>query len=138
MGFSETGSGLDPVTIIRKDAIKQGLDPDRLLIQVGKLKQDPRMELIQYGNTLFMVKLVQPYIVEVHIFTADKMTDILKHFMDLAQGLKSQGVKKGYTYSDNPQFKQIVERSGMPVKIKQDTKSIGGQMKPVYVYEMDL
>jgi len=136
--ISGQGAELDSVSIIRKDAIKQGLNPDEILVKVNKLKQNPRVELVQFGNTVFLLQLVAPFTVEVHIFTSDNMMGVLQNYQKLADALKAQGIKKGYTYSDEPMFKKIVERSGMPVKITQTQKQIKGQMKPVYMYEMDL
>lgn len=136
--ISENQGNLDVVSIIRKDAITQGLDPDKVLYGAYQAKKDPKVELIQMGNTVFLCKLVDQGTVEVHMYTADKMNDILKNFMGLAKLLKNQGLTKGFTYSENPTFKEIVQRSGMPVKISQTQKQLGGQMKPVYMYEMDL
>jgi len=62
----------------------------------------------------------------------------VNNFKGLAAFLKRAGITQGFTYSDEPIFKQLVERSGMPVKITQTTKQMGGQMKPVYMYTMDL
>jgi len=134
----DQGGNLDVVSIIRKDAIAQGLDPNQVLYGANQAKKDPKVELIQMGNTVFLCRLIDQGTVEVHMYTADKMNDILKNFMGLAKLLKNQGITKGYTYSENPTFKEIVQRSGMPVKISQTQKQLGGQMKPVYLYEMDL
>jgi len=56
----------------------------------------------------------------------------------LIKFLKKAGIKQGFTYSEEPIFKQLVERSGMPVQITQTIKQIGNEMKPVYQYTMDL
>ena len=79
-----------------------------------------------------------PSTAEVHTFTMDNPRVMVENFKGLAKFLKKAGIKQGFTYSDQPIFKQLVERSGMPVKITQTTKQVGGQMKPVYQYTMDL
>jgi hypothetical protein len=71
-------------------------------------------------------------------FTVDNPKTMVSHFKLLAKFLKNAGIKQGFTYSDQPIFKQLVERSGMPVKITQTTQQIGNEMKPVYMYTMDL
>ena len=51
---------------------------------------------------------------------------------------KQEGIKKAYAYTDQPVFKQAVERSKLPIKISQTTQQMGNQVKPVYQFEMDL
>lgn len=131
-------NGLSAVDIIRKDAISHGNNPDATIIAVDKILKDPHYNLVQIGNTVFLLRLVAPFTVEGHIFTADNMMGVVKNYVSLVEGLKQQGVKKAYTYSDEPRFKQFAERSGLPVKITQDMKQVGEKMKPVFVYEMDM
>jgi hypothetical protein len=63
---------------------------------------------------------------------------MVSNFKNLIKFLKKAGIKQGFTYSEEPIFKQLVERSGMPVQITQTIKQIGNEMKPVYQYTMDL
>jgi hypothetical protein len=39
---------------------------------------------------------------------------------------------------NNPAFQSVAKLTGLNVKISQDAKYIGGQMKPSYVYELEL
>jgi hypothetical protein len=125
--------------IIRQDAQRNGLNPQTILETLGKLKiSNQNIQTAKIGNTVFLLMRTPPSTVEVHTFTVDNPKVMISHFKNLAKLLPKLGVKQAFTYSDQPIFKQLVERSGMPVNITQTTKQIGNEMKPVYQYTMDL
>jgi hypothetical protein len=125
--------------IIRQDAQRNGFDPKQVLETVAKLKlSNKNIQLIQMGNTVFLLLRTPPSTVEMHTFTIENPRQIVNHIGGLTKFLKKAGIKQGFSYSDDPIFKQLVERSGMPIVITQTTKQIGNQMKPVYQYTMDL
>ena len=125
--------------IIRQDAQRNGLNPQTILETLGKLKlSNQNIQTVKMGNTVFLLMRTPPSTVEVHTFTVDNPKVMISHFKNLAKLLPKLGVKQAFTYSDQPIFKQLVERSGMPVKIAQTTKQMGNEMKPVYQYTMDL
>jgi hypothetical protein len=135
----KSGKSLPTVEIIRQDAQRNGLNPQTILETLGKLKlSNQNIQTAKIGNTVFLLMRTPPSTVEVHTFTVDNPKVMVTHFKDLAKFLKKTGIKQAFTYSDQPIFKQLVERSGMPVKITQTTKQMGNQMKPVYQYTMDL
>jgi hypothetical protein len=125
--------------IIRQDAQRNGFNPQQILETIGKLKiSNQNIQTAKIGNTVFLIMRTPPSTAEVHTFTVDNPKTMVSHFKLLAKFLKNAGITQGFTYSDQPIFKQLVERSGMPVKITQTTQQIGNEMKPVYMYTMDL
>lgn len=135
----KSGKQLSTVEIITQDAKRNGLNPQQILETLGKLKlSNQNIQTTKIGNTVFLLMRTPPSTVEVHTFTVDNPKVMVSHFKNLAKFLKKAGIKQAFTYSDQPMFKQLVERSGMPVKITQTTKQMGGQMKPVYQYTMDI
>jgi hypothetical protein len=135
----KSGKQLSTPEIIRQDAQRNGLNPQTILETLGKLKlSNQNIQTVKMGNTVFLLMRTPPSTVEVHTFTVDNPKVMISHFKNLAKFLPKLGVKQAFTYSDQPIFKQLVERSGMPVKITQTTKQIGNEMKPVYQYTMDL
>jgi len=125
--------------IIRQDAQRNGFNAQQILETIAKLKlTNKNIQLAQMGNTVFLLMRTPPSTAEVHTFTIENPKQIVKHLKGLATFLKKAGIKQAFTYSDQPIFKQLVERSGMPIKITQTTKQIGDEMKPVYQYTMDL
>jgi hypothetical protein len=135
----KSGKQLSTPEIIRQDAQRNGFNPQQILETIAKLKiSNQNIQTAKIGNTVFLLMRTPPSTVEVHTFTVDNPKVMVSHFKNLAKFLKKAGITQGFTYSDQPIFKQLVERSGMPVKITQTTKQIGNEMKPVYMYTMDL
>ena len=125
--------------IIRQDAQRNGMNPDQILQTIAKLKlSSQNIQTVKIGNSVFLLLRTPPSKVEVHTFTVDKPNVMVSHFKNLAKFLKKAGTTRAFTFSEEPLFKQMVERSGMPVQITQTVKQIGNQMKPVYQYTMDL
>jgi type II secretory pathway component HofQ len=135
----KSGKQLPTTEIIKQDAHRNGLNPDQILQTIAKLKlSSQNIQTVKIGNTVFLLLRTPPSTVEVHTFTVDKPNVMVSHFKNLIKFLKKAGIKKGFTFSEEPLFKQMVERSGMPVQITQTIKQIGNEMKPVYQYTMDL
>ena len=135
----KSSKSLPTVEIIRQDAQRNGLNPQTILETIAKLKiTNKNIQTARIGNTVFLIMRTPPSTAEVHTFTMDNPRVMVENFKGLAKFLKKAGIKQGFTYSDQPIFKQLVERSGMPVKITQTTKQIGNEMKPVYQYTMDI
>lgn len=133
-----TDSTKTPEEIIRTDSARQGLDPVRVLKGLASdKKNNPQVKTVQIGNTVFLVKQVEPGTVESHIFTSESPQVIAKRYAALVNILKSQGMKRGYTYSDQPGFKKVAEMTGLPVKVTQTTQPMGGTIKPVYKFELE-
>jgi len=135
------GGGKKPqmstVEILTEEAKRAGVDPNQLMAKLGMMKQDPNVKTVQIGNTVFLLIQVKPETVEVHSFTAENPQGLMENFKSLTMFLKKNGMKSGYTYSDQPAFKRLAESSGLPVKVSQSVKKMGGQMKPVYMYTME-
>jgi hypothetical protein len=135
----KSGKQLPTQEIIRQDAQRNGFNPQQILETIAKLKfTNKNIQTARIGNTVFLIMRTPPSTAEVHTFTVDKPNVMVNYFKGLANFLKKAGIKQAFTFSDQPIFKQLVERSGMPVKITQTTKQIGNEMKPVYQYTMDL
>ena len=124
--------------IIEDDLRKQGVDVQKILKKFTVMLQDKqKYRLIQVGNTVFFLTQIEPGVVESHIFTQESPARIGEAYKQIVGVMKKQGMKKGYTYSDNPGFRRVAEMTGLPIKITQTTKQFGDTMKPVYMYEMD-
>lgn len=136
--ISETAPELDTISIIRKDAITEGIDPDGLIYTLANLVKDPHYQLVKFNKTVFLLHLIKPYTVDLSLFSADGIMGIMSSLKKMIEMLKSQGFKKLYGYTDIQAFKVAVERSKLPFKITQTTQQMGDQMLPVYQFEMDL
>lgn len=123
--------------IIKEDAQRQGINVDDLMRKLATMKMNPNVKTVQIGNTVFLLIQVQPNEVEVHSFTTETPQGLMENFKSLTMFLKKNGIKKGYTYSDQPAFKRLAQSSGMNVQVSQTVKKMGKDMKPVYMYSME-
>jgi hypothetical protein len=136
--ISGQGAGLDTVSIIRQDAIKEGINPDALIYSLSQFIKDPHYQLVKFDKTVFLLHLTKPFTVDVSLFSSDSIMGIMSSMKKMIAMAKQEGIKKAYAYTDQPVFKQAVERSKLPIKISQTTQQMGNQVKPVYQFEMDL
>ena len=100
--------------------------------------QDPKNKLVQIGNSVFLMMLKDPETVEFHTFSSETPENLIKNYVGAAKLLKNQGIKRAVTYADSPGYLEIAKKTGLPVKISQSTKVIGGVAKPVYLFELEL
>ena len=133
----ESGEQKATDIILRDTALAEGINPEEFFFKLASMVKNAGAKLVQINNSVFLVIPKQQEVVEVHIATQESPKAIAKAYSGLAKTLQNQGVKKAYTYSDNPAFQSVAKLTGLNVKISQDTKYIGGQMKPSYVYELE-
>ena len=138
IGISDKGQERSVISIIRADALKEGVDPDSLIYSLGELVKDPYYQLVQFNNTVFLLHMTQPYTIELSLFSDDNIMGIMSSLKQMIAMAKSQGFKKGIAYTDQPVFKDAVKRSNLPIKMTQTVENMGGEMKPVYKFEMDI
>jgi hypothetical protein len=134
----ESGEQKAADIILRDAALAEGADPEEFFFKLASMVKNAGAKLVQINNSVFLVIPKQQGVVETHIATQESPKGIARAYSGLAKTLKNQGVQKAYTYSDNPAFQSVAKLTGLNVKISQDAKYIGGQMKPSYIYELEL
>jgi hypothetical protein len=106
-------------------------------IMLGKLAsfvQDPGVRLVHFGNTVFMMILVEPRVAEIHTMSIDEDSSTLaKHFVSLTKFLQNIGVVEAYTYSEDPRFMAVAKRTRLPIETEKMQSQDG---KTVTVYRM--
>lgn len=119
-------------------AVQNPQEVEKLTKKLAVMIKDPKNKLVQIGNSVFLMMLKDPETVEFHTFSAETPENLIKNYVGAAQLLKSQGVKRAITYADSPGYVEIAKKTGLPVKVSQSTKVIGGVAKPVYLFELEL
>jgi hypothetical protein len=129
-------------TDIIRDSLRHELPPgsdvESYLKVVGMLVQRKAVQLLQLGNTVFMLTPKGPGAVEFHTFTTENPQNLVARYKSAINSLKQMGIKKAYSYASSPAFVRIAQSTGVPVKVSQTTKDVGGKMMPVYQFEVDL
>jgi hypothetical protein len=131
---------LNSAQIIQSSAKKEmpDLDINKFMSTLGTMVQRKMVQLLQIGNTVFLLKPKSPTEVEFHTFTVEPPESLVKRYQAGVNSLKEMGFKKAISYSTSPAFNKIAEQTGLPVKISQSQQMIGGKMVPAYKYELDL
>ena len=92
--------------------------------------------LIHIGNTVFLMLITGPGEVEIHTMTTDEdSVTLAKAFVELSKTLKGLGVKRAYTYADDPKFEIIAKRTRLPIN-KETKKTRDGKTTTVYTLEI--
>ena len=91
---------------------------DRLngLVQYVQQNKDA-VFLVHIDNTIFVIMVNSPGVVEVHTMAIDSESSALaRSFVKLSDYLKNLGVKMAYSYSDDPRFAAIARRTRLPIR----------------------
>lgn len=107
-----------------------------MLQKLAGLVKQKGAHLIHIGNTVFLMMITGKGEVEIHTMTIDEdSASLASAFRELAKTLKGLGVKKAYTYAEDPRFEIVAKRTRLPIK-KEQKKSRDGQ--PVTVYTLEI
>jgi hypothetical protein len=133
------GATMSGAEVIQQAAAREGAgDMNEFFKKLAQILRDPNNKIIQFGNTVFLMKRIPPSTVELHTFSSEPTEKLVQAFKAAAKMLKDQGIKKAVTYADNPAYVKIAKATGLPVKMGQGAKVIKGQGKPVYTFTLDL
>lgn len=128
--------------IIEQSAKREapGTDINKFMNTVGAMVQRKMIQLLQIGNTVFMLKPLpdQPGTVEFHTFTIESPQDLVKRYQAGINSVRQMGFKKAVSYATSPAFVKIAEQTGLPVRTSQSQTMIGGKMVPAYKFEVDV
>lgn len=106
-----------------------------MLQKISQLITQQAAKLVHFGNTVFLVLVKEPGVVEVHTMSHDESSAALaQHFVKLTDMLKNMGVKKAYTYTDDPKLALVAKRTRLPFRT---TKTRGEDGKTYTVYTLE-
>jgi len=134
------GQKLNALQIIQASA-KRELGPqmpvEQFMDKLAKMIQAKMVQLVQIGNTVFLIKPTQPQgTVEFHTFTVEPPESLTDRFKAGSNTLKQMGFKKAISYADSPAFVKIAQSTGLPVRINQQPNPQTGKQQ--YRFELDL
>jgi hypothetical protein len=131
---------LPSADIIQKSAENEapGTDMTRFMQTLGYMVEKKMVQLLQIGNTVFMLKPQGDGSVEFHTFTIESPSDLVDRYKAGINSLKEMGFKKAFSYATSPAFVKIAEQTGLPVRTSQTQTMQGDQMVPAYRFEVDI
>jgi len=128
--------------IIQQSAQKEipGQDMNRFMQTLGYMVQTKMVNLLQIGNTVFMLKPIpeEPGTVEFHTFTIESPQNLVMRYQAFHGSLRQLGYKKAKTYATSPAFVKIAEQTGLPIRVTQSQQVIGNKAVPAYKFEVDV
>jgi hypothetical protein len=126
--------------IIQQSVAKEqpGADVNRIMQTIAYMMQTKMMQLLQIGNTVFLLKPLQDGTVEFHTFTIEPIDDLVKRYQAGINSLKEMGYKKAVSYAQSPAFVKIAQQTGLPVQVSQSQTMMGDKMVPSYKFEVSL
>jgi hypothetical protein len=103
--------------------------------KLAALVQQPSAKLIHLGNTVFLTLVKEPGVVEIHTMTdSEDSAKLAKNFVKLSNILKSMGVKRAYTYTNDPKLAVVAKRTKLPFKT---SKTVGEDGRSYTVYTLE-
>lgn len=140
-GLSNVQQSMNSVEVIRKalePQIQAGLNFEEFLKKLSVLVKKPDYRLLQIGNTVFILHKTSNDTNEVKILNAAPPQQLLESIKALIKVMKNANVKHIVGYSDSPEYLELAQQSGLPVKIGKSKKPVGEEKKEVYTFKLDI
>jgi hypothetical protein len=133
-------SQISSTQIIQQSLKKEApeTDPNRFMSTLAAMMQRKVIQLVQIGNTVFLLKPMPNGVVEFHTFTIEPPENLVKRYQAGINTVKQMGYKKAISYAQSPAFVKIAQQTGLPVHVSQSQTMMGNKMVPAYKFEVDL
>ena len=102
--------------IIKADAVKRKVDPDKAMQTIGALVKDKSAVLMQEDNSVLLVRKINPTSAEIHLFTQDNPRTLAKAVIGFVRKGKELGIKTVYGKADNKGIVDLMKRVGLNVQ----------------------
>jgi hypothetical protein len=102
--------------IIKADAFKRKIDPNKALRSVSALVKDKSAVLMQESDSVLLVRKVNPTAAEIHLFTEDNPRALAKAVIGFVKKGKALGIKTVYGKADNEGIVGLMKRVGLNVQ----------------------
>jgi hypothetical protein len=102
--------------IIKADAVKRKVDPDKALQTISALVKDKSAVLMQENNSVLLVRKINPTSAEIHLFTQDNPRTLAKAVIGFVRKGKELGIKTVYGKADNKGIVELMKRVGLNVQ----------------------
>lgn len=131
---------VNPLPVILASAKKEnpGLDQNKFVAQLAKLLKNPANKLLQVGNSVFLLFIKKPGVIEFHTFSTASPQQLVQEAHQAIDAVKKAGAKHLYTFTNDPRLVKLVQSTGLPWKVSQSQQVIGNHASPAYRLDLDL
>lgn len=102
--------------IIKADAVKRKIDPDKALRTVSALVKAKSAILMQENDSVLLVRKLNPTSAEIHLFTEDIPKTLARAVLGFVKRGKDLGIKTVYGKADNKGIVELMKRLGLDVQ----------------------
>ena len=102
--------------IIKADAVKRKVDPEKAMQTIGALVKDKSAVLMQENNSVLLVRKINPTSAEIHLFTQDNPRTLAKAVIGFVRKGKELGIKTVYGKADNKGIVELMKRIGLNIQ----------------------
>jgi hypothetical protein len=102
--------------IIKADAVRRKVDPDKAMQTIGALIKDKSAVLMQENDSVLLVRKINPTSAEIHLFTQDNPRTLAKAVIGFVKKGKELGIKTVYGKADNKGIIELMKRIGLNVQ----------------------
>lgn len=102
--------------IIKADAVKRKIDPDKALRTVSALVKVKSAILMQENDSVLLVRKLNPTSAEIHLFTEDRPKTLARAVIGFVKRGKDLGIKTVYGKADNEAIVNLMKKVGMKVE----------------------
>lgn len=107
---------MKPSEIIRKDAIRNKVDPDRLLASISKQLSDKTAIMLQSGDSVLVLKKIGEGKVELHLFTVESPKALMRSLKAFIDKIVGSGIEYVYGRADNKEILRMLKMLGVEVE----------------------
>ena len=97
--------------IIKHDCNKMGVPFENVYVNLYNAIQSDGARVFRFGNTLFTSEIQQPKVSQIHMFTADSASQIVKAMKNFAVAMRVAGFKKLITTTTTNDLLTLLKRA---------------------------
>jgi hypothetical protein len=102
--------------IIKADAVKNKVDPDKALRAISDLIKRKSAILMQENNSVLLVQKSNDTSAQLHLFTLDSPVVLAKSILKFVKRSKELGIKTWYGKADNEKIIELMRRIGLNIQ----------------------
>jgi hypothetical protein len=129
---------MDVMGIIKGAASAHGHNPEEFVKKVHGIIRQRGGKIFQVGNVAFMLIPEGEGTAEVVVLNPGGARQLMESIQGMLKVGKNLGLKKVHFYTDNRAHEKMFKASNLNYTMSQSMKNMGGEMKPMYVFEVNV